>query len=257
MIQFSSLLFGSRSRTTNQSSISSTEPSTKKRKLSIIFAIWLVLERHFWKCCAELDIRLKTLWPVSQTATTQSCHGHSGRKTFKFLKWASTMKIRIWTSLKHIWTGLTRYLEGLLSNYSFYTKLNCPFQVMDVVLITERYAESVLLMRKKLCMNLLDLFQPPTKVHSHDEFEFSDKQKMNFYEFQKLDLHMYNVRISHFSSIKLQLFSFSSIVSMQKLIRSMVNARWRLIWGDFPSWTNTVVWMKMCLSVTKRPRWLT
>ena len=65
---------------------------------------------------------------------------------------------------------------------------------MDVVLITERYAESVLLMRKKLCMNLLDLFQPPTKVHSHDEFEFSDKQKMNFYEFQKLDLHMYNVR---------------------------------------------------------------
>ena len=75
-----------------------------------------------------------------------------------------------------------------------------------MVLITERYAESVLLMRKKLCMNLLDLFQPPTKVHSHDEFEFSDKQKMNFYEFQKLDLHMYNVRISHFSSGKM-LFS--------------------------------------------------
>ena len=98
-----------------------------------------------------------------------------------------------------------------------------------MVLITERYAESVLLMRKKLCMNLLDLFQPPTKVHSHDEFEFSDKQKMNFYEFQKLDLHMYNVRISHFSSVKLQFFSFSWIVSMQKLIRSMVNARWRLI----------------------------
>lgn len=78
-----------------------------------------------------------------------------------------------------------------VQNWNYWT-----FQVMDVVLITERYAESVLLMRKKLCMNLLDLFQPPTKVHSHDEFEFSDKQKMNFYEFQKLDLHMYNVRIS-------------------------------------------------------------
>ena len=66
---------------------------------------------------------------------------------------------------------------------------------MDVVLITERYAESILLMRKKLCMNLLDLFVPPKKVHSHDEFQFSDKQKENFYKFQSLDLHMYNVRL--------------------------------------------------------------
>ena len=66
---------------------------------------------------------------------------------------------------------------------------------MDVVLITERYAESILLMRKKLCMNLLDLFVPPKKVHSHDEFQFSDKQKENFYRFQSLDLHMYNVRL--------------------------------------------------------------
>ena len=65
---------------------------------------------------------------------------------------------------------------------------------MDVVLITERYLESILMMRKKLCMNLLDLFVPPKKVHSHEEFEFSDKQKINFYEFQKMDLHMYNVR---------------------------------------------------------------
>ena len=97
---------------------------------------------------------------------------------------------------------------------------------MDVVLITERYAESVLLMRKKLCMNLLDLFQPPTKVHSHDEFEFSDKQKMNFYEFQKLDLHMYNVRISK-SFVKFESFSFSSIVLTPKLIKSTENGRWR------------------------------
>ena len=66
---------------------------------------------------------------------------------------------------------------------------------MDVVLITERYAESILLMRKKLCMNLLDLFVPPKKVHTHDEFQFSDKQKENFYKFQSLDLHMYNVRL--------------------------------------------------------------
>ena len=83
------------------------------------------------------------------------------------------------------------YLRYLLTNGT-----NFNIKTMDVVLITERYAESILLMRKKLCMNLLDLFVPPKKVHSHDEFQFSDKQKENFYKFQSLDLHMYNVRVN-------------------------------------------------------------
>ena len=66
-------------------------------------------------------------------------------------------------------------------------------QAMDFTMITERFTESVLVMRKLLCMDFLDLYVQPKKVKVHESIEFNQKQKMNFYDFNRMDLRMYTV----------------------------------------------------------------
>jgi hypothetical protein len=65
---------------------------------------------------------------------------------------------------------------------------------MDFVILTERFNESMLMMRKLLCMDFLDLYVQPKKVKVHDSMTYSTKQKLRFYEFNKMDLAMYTVR---------------------------------------------------------------
>ena len=60
-------------------------------------------------------------------------------------------------------------------------------------MITERFYESILMMRKLLCMDFLDLYVQPKKVKTHESLEFSTKQKIRFYEFNSMDLTMYTV----------------------------------------------------------------
>ena len=69
---------------------------------------------------------------------------------------------------------------------------------MDFVMITERFSESILMMRKLLCMDFLDLYVQPKKVKTHESIEFSSKQKLRFYHFNRMDMAMYTVSQSHF-----------------------------------------------------------
>jgi len=66
-------------------------------------------------------------------------------------------------------------------------------QIPDFIMITERFYESILMMRKLLCMDFLDLYVQPKKVKTHESLEFSTKQKIRFYEFNSMDLTMYTV----------------------------------------------------------------
>lgn len=45
-------------------------------------------------------------------------------------------------------------------------------------------------------MDFMDLYVQPKKVKTHDEVQFSTKQKARFYQFNNYDLEMYN----HFNS---------------------------------------------------------
>ena len=78
---------------------------------------------------------------------------------------------------------------------------------MDFVMITERFSESILMMRKLLCMDFLDLYVQPKKVKVHESFEFSTKQKIRFYEFNNMDLTMYTVSAIRIR-LKLQRFDW-------------------------------------------------
>ena len=49
-------------------------------------------------------------------------------------------------------------------------------------------------------MDFLDLYVQPKKVKVHESIEFSQKQKMNFYDFNRMDLRMYTVSLAFLSN---------------------------------------------------------
>ena len=85
---------------------------------------------------------------------------------------------------------------GLDAGPNFNSDLDRFTKAMDFVMITEKFAESILVMRKLLCMDFMDLYVQPKKVKTHDEVQFSTKQKARFYQFNNYDMEMYH----HFNS---------------------------------------------------------
>ncbi len=81
---------------------------------------------------------------------------------------------------------------GLDAGPKFKSDLEQFTKAMDFVMITEKFTESILVMRKLLCMDFMDLYVQPKKVKTHDAIEYSMKQKTRFYQFNNYDAEMYH-----------------------------------------------------------------
>lgn len=71
-------------------------------------------------------------------------------------------------------------------------KLNLIDEDFDLVMISNYYFESLVLLKQTLCMDWSDLYAPPTKVKHYDRAKFTDADKEIFHNFFKQDIAIFN-----------------------------------------------------------------
>ena len=62
----------------------------------------------------------------------------------------------------------------------------------DLVMISNYYFESLVLLKRALCMDWSDLYVPPTKVKHYDHAQFTQNDKRIFNQFYKQDVAIFN-----------------------------------------------------------------
>ena len=62
----------------------------------------------------------------------------------------------------------------------------------DLVMISNYYFESLILLKQTLCMDWADLYVPPTKVKHYEHAKFTDNDKQIFSKFYHQDNLIYN-----------------------------------------------------------------
>jgi len=62
----------------------------------------------------------------------------------------------------------------------------------DLVMISNYYFESLILLKRSLCMDWTDLYVPPTKVKHYQRAEFTESDHKIFNEFYKQDVAIFH-----------------------------------------------------------------